>query len=142
MASTLEVARRALAPSFLPVRLRPATVLAACLRPVTRRGRSLRKHLATDAVVRFDALLPDVIDVAMKRLGPTELVRRYVDLDALVAGVDLDAVVAGVDLDAVVAGVDLDAVAARLDVDAVVARVDLDEVASRIDIEAVLDRVD
>ncbi|KRF37423.1 hypothetical protein [Nocardioides sp. Soil805] len=62
----------------------------------------------------------------------TPLVRRVVDLDALVAGVDIDAIARRLDVDAV---------ARRLDVDAVVTRVDVDAIAGRLDIGAVVDRL-
>jgi hypothetical protein len=121
---TVRVARKALVPSFLPEPLRPASVLAAGLRPLGRHGRLFRERLTVDAMQRYDLLLPMVVDHVLRRLRLTDLVRRYVDLDALVAGVDLDAI------------------AERLDVQAVVGRVDLDEVAGRLDVEAVLDRLD
>jgi hypothetical protein len=100
--------------------LRLAPVLAAGARPLVRLGGEWRVRVLRDV----DVLLPQVLDAVFRRLPPTELVRRYVDLDALVATVDLDAV------------------AARLDVEAVIARVDLDQVATRIDVEAILDRLD
>ena len=100
--------------------LRLTPVLAAGARPLVRLGGEWRTRVLRDV----DVLLPQVLDAVFRRLPPTELVRRYVDLDALVATVDLDAV------------------AARLDVEAVIARVDLDQVATRIDVEAILDRLD
>ena len=80
-----------------------------------------------------DAFAPGLVDLA---------VRRYVDLDGLVATVDLDAVAAKLDVDAVIDRVDLNEVAKGLDVEAVVARVDLDKIAEQIDIEKILDRLD
>lgn len=100
--------------------LRLGPVLALGARPLVRLGGEWRARVLRDV----DLLLPQALDAVLRRLPPTELVRRYVDLDALVATVDLDAV------------------AARLDVEAVIARVDLDQVATRIDVEAILDRLD
>jgi hypothetical protein len=160
-----EAARGMLEPSFLPERLRPARALAVCVRPVARRGRHWRERLTTEAVAALDTALPVVLDVAMKRLQPTDLVRQYVDLDALVGSVDLDAVAERLDVQAVVARVDVDEIAARLDVEAVLdrmdltatvlrrvdlrtlvdtvlAQVDVDAIAARLDVEAVLDRID
>lgn len=118
------------------LRLRP--LLAAGARPLIRLGGTWRERVSRDV----GSLLPGVVDTVMRRAQPTEMVRRYVDLDSLVATVDLDAVAARLDVEAVVARVDLDAIAGRLDVEAVVARVDLDAIAARLDIEAVLDRLD
>ena len=119
-------------------RLRVRRLLGAGARPVLRIGAVWRHRLLHD----IDDLLPELVDAAMRRMEPTELVRRYVDLDDLVAGVDLDAVAARLDVEAVIQRVDLDAIASRLDVEAVIQRVDLDAVAARIDINAVLDRLD
>ena len=141
------VERLVLQPWFLPERARPGTWLSAGLRSAATRGRARRERLGS----RFDALVPVAVDAAMRRVRLTEVIRRHVDLDELVALVDLDAaaarldvdaVVARADIDAVVARVDVDAVAARVDVQAVADRIDLDEAARRLDIEAVLDRLD
>ena len=84
-------------------------------------------------------MLPEVVTRCCR--GAPPMVRRYVDLDALVAEVDLDAVAARLDVVAVVARVDLDAVAAA-DIDAVVDRLDLTEtVLARVDLKAVVDAV-
>ena len=88
----------------------------------------------------------------LRRINLTEVVKRYVDLDSVVAEVDIEAVVdrldlnqlvrEHLDLDELVAGVDLDAAVARLDVDAVASRLDLDAVVDRLDIDAVIGRLD
>jgi hypothetical protein len=123
-ATVVEESLRALDPPFVPRRLRPRSLVVAISHSVVHRGRSRRTSLTDVAVPWFDGALPVALDAVMKHLDPTDLVRRYVDLDELVAAVDLDAV------------------AERLDVQAVVARVDLDDVATRLDVEAVLDRID
>src|SRR4051794_25250342 len=112
-AAMVATARRALEPSFLPEPLRPTRVLAAWLRPLGRPGRVLRERLTADAIQRYDVLLPMVVDRALCRLRPTDLVRRHVDLDELVEGVDVDAIAERLDVQAVVGRVDLDAVASR-----------------------------
>ena len=132
------VERLVLQPSFLPERARPGTWLSAGLRSAAARGRTRRERLGS----RFDALVPVAVDAAMRRVRPTEVIRRHVDLDELVARLAVDAVVARAARDAVAARVDVDAVAARVDVQAVADRIDLDEAARRLDIEAVLDRLD
>jgi hypothetical protein len=109
--------------------LRLTPLVAWGARPFLHAGRTVRERVVREV----DAVLPLVVNAA---------VRRYVDLDGLVATVDLDAVAERLDVEAVVARVDLDAVVARVDLDAVVARVDLDAVAARIDVEAILDRLD
>jgi hypothetical protein len=80
------------------------------------------------------------------QLDLMEVIRRRVDLDALVADVDMEAIVERIDVEAIVAGIDLDALAARLDVDAVASRLDVQAVIERIDLVAlaryVIDEID
>ena len=109
----------------------------------------------------LDVAVPAVLDAVLRRVDLTGIVRRYVDLDAIVSEVDLDAAAARLDVDAVAGRLDLDAVAARLDVEAVVDRLDLtrivrervdldglvagvdvDAVAARLDIDRVIARID
>lgn len=140
--SVVSAMRWALEPAFLPMRLRPARALDAVLRPVGRRGRFWRERLTKESERRFDTVLPAIADLAMDRLHPTELVRRYVDLDGLIAGVDLDAVVERLDVQAVVDRVDVDDTARRLDIEAVLDRLDLTStVLRRVDLRAVVDAV-
>ena len=151
------VARVALRPPLVPAAWQPATWLAA----VSRRGAEQR-GVAEDAVTRLlDVLVPVVAVQVLRRLDLTAVVKQYVDLDAIVAGVDLDAVAARLDVDAVAGRldvlavvnridltalvrerVDLDAIVAGVDLDAVAARLDVDAVAARLDVEAVLNRLD
>jgi len=138
---------KALEPSFLPERLRPGHVMAGVLSPVIRVGRSQRARLTVEAVRQLDVVLPPAVDLVLSRLPLTDLVRRYVDLDAIVADVDLDAVAGRLDLEAIVARLDLDEIAARLDVEAVLDRLDLtatvvNRVEFRTVVEAVLAEVD
>ena len=150
------VVRVALRPPLVPVAWQPGTWLAA----VSRHGAEQRV-LAEDAVARLlDLLVPVVAVEVLRRLDLTTVVKQYVDLDAIVAGVDLDAVASRldvlavverldltalvqqrVDLNAIVAGVDLDAIASRLDVDAVAARLDVDAVIDRLDLAAIAEEV-
>ena len=109
----------------------------------------------------LDVAVPAVLDAVLRRVDLTGIVRRYVDLDAIVSEVDLDAAAARLDVDAVAGRLDLDSVAARLDVEAVVDRLDLtrivrervdldglvagvdvDAVAARLDIDRVIARID
>jgi hypothetical protein len=104
-------------------------VLAAGARPFLRAGRAWRERVVREV----DAVLPILVELA---------VRRYVDLDKLVATVDLDAVAERIDVEAVVARVDLDAIAARIDIEAVMDRIDLTQtVLERVDLKAVVDHV-
>jgi hypothetical protein len=116
---------RVLEPSFLPERFRPGHVVVGSLRPLMRLGRFQRVRLTQEASRQLDVVVPVVVELVVSRLDLTELVRRHVDIDALVTGVDIDAVLDRMDLTATVMN-----------------RVDLDEVAGRLDIEAVLDRMD
>lgn len=118
------------------LRLRPVLALGA--RPLVRLGGDWRARVLRDV----DLLLPQLLDAVFRAVPPTELVRRYVDLDALVATVDLDAVAARLDVEAVIARVDLDAVAARIDVEAILDRLDLTEtVLRRVDLKRVAESV-
>jgi hypothetical protein len=114
--------------------LRLTPLVAAGTRPLLRIGRSWRLRVVREV----DHLLPLLVDLA---------VRRYVDLDGLVADVDLDAAAERLDVEAVIARVDLDAIAARIDVEAVLDRLDLtatvlDRVDMRAVVEGVLQQVD
>ena len=155
----------ALHPPLIPADRHPARLADE----LAQRGREVREQVRAELEALVDRVLPVVVEEALRRLSITEIVRRHVDLDSLVAGVDVDAVVARADLDAaarrldvesvvdrvdimgivdrvdipaIVDRVDVDAVAARLDVDAVAARIDLDAIAARIDVDAVISRVD
>jgi hypothetical protein len=118
--------------------LRLTSLLAAGARPLVGLGATWRRRVIED----LEVVLPQVVDAALRRAHPTELVRRHVDLDSLVAEVDLDAVAARLDVEAIVARVDLDAVASRLDIEAVLDRLNLTEtVLSRVDLKVVVDAV-
>jgi hypothetical protein len=141
-AAAVAAVGRALDPSFLPERLRPARVVARPLRPLISLGRVQRVRLTEEATRQLDVVVPVVAELIVSRLQLTELVRRHVDLDRIVAGVDLDAIAERLDLQAIVARVDLDEVAARLDVEAVLDRLDLTEtVVRRVDFRALVDAV-
>jgi hypothetical protein len=128
-----------LRPPVVAERYQPGTwvVLAG------HRGTLRRERLVVEVTALLDLLVPVVADALLRRMDLTEVVRRYVDLDDLVASVDLDGAVASVDLDAVVGRLDLDRIVReRVDLDGIVATVDIDAIAARIDIEAVIDRID
>ncbi len=142
------VAGSMLRPRGVPGRLQPGRWLAA----VSREGEARRVTLRLDLSRMLDALVPVVLDEALRRAHLTDLVLRHLDLDRAVAAVDLDAaaerldvsrVIDRIDLTAVVLeGVDLDAlilaILDRIDLTSLVLRrVDLDVL-----IQAVLDRVD
>jgi hypothetical protein len=133
---------RVLDPPFLPERVRPARVVSGTLRPLVRLGHVQRVRLTDEAVRQLDVIIPVVADLVVSRLQLTELVRRHVDLDAVVAGVDIEAIVDRLDLQAIVARVDLDEIAARLDVEAVLDRLDLTAtVTNRVDFKSLVDAV-
>jgi len=132
------VVGKALEPSFVPERLRPRQVIAGVLRPVVRVGGVQRRRLTFEAARQLDAVLPPVADLVMSRLPLTDLVRRHLDLDAIVADVDLDAVVMRLDLDEIAARLDVDAVLDRLDLTATV----VNRVEFRTVVDAVLAEVD
>jgi len=86
--------------------------------------------------------VPQLVDAALRLVDLTDVVRRNVDLDAIVDDVDVDAVVARVDLDAVVDRIDVDAIVSRVDLDAIVDRIDVDAIVARVDLDAIVDRID
>jgi hypothetical protein len=133
---------RALEPAFLPERFRPARAVEGALRPLIRLGRFQRGRLTYEAARQLDVVVPVVAESIVGRLQLTELVRRHVDVDQIVAGVDVDAIVDRLDLQAIVARVDLDEVAARIDVEAVLDRLDLTAtVVNRVDFKTLVDSV-
>jgi len=109
---------------------------------LTRRAAHLRGEVDRRALVVFGHVVRQTIETVLRVVNLTDLVRRYVDLDALAREIDVAAVVERIDLDAVAARLDLDAVVARLDVNAVAARLDPDPVVMRVDVDAVTSRID
>lgn len=137
-----------LRPPMVSSRYQPRTWLSA----LARRGDQQREELMRDLSHVLDLVVPALATAVLRRLDLTEVVKRYVDVDSVVADVDLDAVVnrldlmgivrERVDLDLLVGTVDLDAAAEHLDVDAVARRLDLDAVVARVDLDAIIDRID
>ena len=128
-----------LRPPVVAERYQPGTwvVLAG------HRGAARRERLLVEVTALLDVLVPVIADSLLRRMDLTEVVRRYVDLDDLVASVDLDQAVGRVDLDAVIGRLDLDRIVReRVDLDGIVSTVDIDAVAARIDIDAVISRID
>ena len=62
----------------------------------------------------------------------TDLVRRHLDLNAVVEDLDPDPIVARMDMDALTDRIDIDALAARLDVEKLLDRLDLTAIASAV----------
>ncbi|WP_147543688.1 hypothetical protein [Aeromicrobium massiliense] len=140
--------RVVLDPPLVPFRLGPVLLAA-----VERHGRAERAEARRAADRLLVAVVPAVVDHLGRLLPVTDLVRRNLDLQALVADVDVDAVLRDLDLTALVSEhVDLDAVAATLDVEALLGRldltalvakhVDLDALAATLDVDALLRRLD
>lgn len=129
----------ALHPPLLDERYHPATMLGG----LARRGQVRRTAISRDLMALLDIVVPAVTTALIARMDLTEMVRRYVDLDGLVAGVDIDGIAAQLDLDAVVERLDLNAIVReQVDLDGLVGGVDIDAIAARIDIEAVINRID
>ena len=126
-------------PPLVPDRWQPARAADG----LRERGQGIREELESVGLVLFDRVLPWLLEQVLSRVDLTDVVRRHVDLDAIVAEVDLDGVVARVDIGTVVARVDVDSIAAGLDVDAVAARLDVDAVLDRLDLtDLALHRID
>jgi hypothetical protein len=133
------VAGTLMRPPLLPQRWQPGEAADR----LAERGHEVRDRLVPAALALLDRVLPWLVEQVLQRVDLTDVVRRHVDLDAIVADVDLDKAVANVDVAAIVARVDLDAIAAGLDVDAVAARLDVDAVLDRLDLtDLALHRID
>jgi hypothetical protein len=151
------IAGALLRPPMLPPQYQPNTWLTG----LARRGGKRRDELKRELSTVLDVVVPAVVAALLRRIDLTEVVKRYVDLDSIVAEVDLDAAAVRLDLDAIldrldltkivrervdlddlVAVIDLDKAVGRVDLDKAVARVDLDAVAIRIDLDALIDRID
>jgi hypothetical protein len=140
--------RLVLEPPFVPSSRRPLRLVEA----LARRGRTERAALLRDLDRLIATRVPPLVDHVAVLVPLTDLVRRHVDLDALVATVDLDTAVGGVDLDAIAARIDIEAVLDRIDLtelvmkrvdlDAIVRRVDLDAAVGGVDLDAILARID
>jgi hypothetical protein len=142
------VAGALLRPPMLSPRYQPNTWLTG----LARRGGKRRDELKRELTAMLDSMVPAVVAAVLQRVDLTETVKRYVDLDSIVAEVDLDAAAVRLDLDAfldrldltkiVKERVDLDDLVAAVDLDKVVARLDLDAVVVRLDLDALIDRID
>lgn len=106
------------------------------------RGERVRGELERLVANILREVVRRVVELVLEVVDLTDVVRRHVDLDAIVRDVDLGAVVDRVDVDAVVDRVDVEGVVARVDVGAVVSRVDLDELVAKVDLDAVASRID
>ena len=89
-----------------------------------------------------DVLLPWLAREVLSRLDVVDLVREYVDIDRIAAGLDVDAVAARLDIDSVIERVDLDGIAAGLDLNTLVEKVDVARVIDRVDLDEIVSRVD
>ncbi|HEY0691520.1 MAG TPA: hypothetical protein VGD71_21075 [Kribbella sp.] len=142
------VASALLRPPMLSPRYQPNTWLTA----LARRGDKRRDELKRELLAVLDSMVPTVVAALLQRIDLTETVKRYVDLDSIVAEVDLDAAAVRLDLDGLLdrleltkivkERVDLDDVAAAIDLDKVVAHLDLNAVVVRLDLDALIDRID
>jgi len=136
---TLPLTGLVLRPPVVAQRYQPGTWVVL----IGRRGAARRERLVAEATALLDLVVPVIADALLRRMDLTDVVRRYVDLDGLVASVDLDRAVERVDLDAVIGRLDLDRIVReRVDLDGIVSTVDIDAVAARIDIDAVISRID
>jgi hypothetical protein len=108
-----------LTPPLVPRQWQPARTIEALARLGGDERAAARRDL--DSVVT--ALVPVVVERVLAKISLTELVKRHVDVDALVAAVDIDAIAARLDIDAVVSRVDLVSLA-----DEVIEGIDLPEI--------------
>ena len=79
-----------------------------------------------------DTSLDMLVEVILERLDLTELVRRHLDINAVVDGLDPDPIVARLDMDALTDRIDIDALVERLDIEAVIDRLDIAELATSV----------
>jgi hypothetical protein len=138
----------ALRPPLLPRALQPARAIEM----LELRGHQERHSGGRQIERVLEILVPVLVEQLLDLIDLNALVKRHLDVEAIVAGLDLDAVVDRVDVDRVAGRLDVDAVLDRIDLtaiarervdlDAIVAAVDIDAIASRLDVDAVLDRID
>jgi hypothetical protein len=137
------VADALLRPPMLSPRYQPNTWLTGLARRGGKRRDELKRELKRELTAVLDSIVPTVVAAVLQRIDMTETVKRYVDLDSIVAEVDLDAAAVRLDLDALVGRLDLTKIVKeRIDLDALVAEVDLDAAAVRLDLDALIGRID
>jgi hypothetical protein len=122
------VAILVLHPPMVPKALHPARGLDALVRLGSRESQAAGRDIEN----AIAAALPAVVERVLEQLPLTEMVKRHVDVDALVAAVDLDAVVTRIDIDAIAQRIDIDAIISRIDLvglaDEVIEGIDLPEI--------------
>lgn len=113
------VADALLRPPMLSPRYQPNTWLTG----LARRGGKRRDELKRELTAVLDSIVPTVVAAVLQRIDLTETVKRYVDLDSIVAEVDLDAAAVRLDLYALIDRIDLVGLT-----EGVIAEVDLPEI--------------
>ncbi|HEU5044534.1 MAG TPA: hypothetical protein VFT75_10425 [Nocardioidaceae bacterium] len=126
----------------VPGSARSSRMVQALVELGADRRAELRRTVTAELARRLDLLVPVVLSEVLRRVGLTDLVLDYLDVDRVVESVDLDAAVRRVDVDQVLRSIDLDAAIALVDLDRAAARLDVDAVVRRVDVESVLDRID
>ena len=117
-----------LRPPMVPIGLQPGSWLAG----LARHGAAQRQLARNELSRLLDALLPAVLAEVLSRVDLTSLVKKHVDVEAIVADVDLNAIAARLDIEGIVADVDLAAIIGRLDLaglaEQVISEIDLPEI--------------
>jgi hypothetical protein len=85
--------------------------------------------------------LDPLVDAVLARLDLTELVRRHLDINAVVEDLDPDPIVARLDTDALMDRIDMQRLTERIDIDALVERLDIEAVIDRLDLAALATKV-
>ncbi len=106
------------------------------------RGEATIDAVAGTARTVLRAIIREVVAAALLEIDLTRIVRDYVNLNEIAAGIDVDAVAAQVDIAAIVRRIDLDAVADTIDLERQVQRIDLDAIAAGIDVDAIAATID
>ena len=132
------VGRLVMHPPLLDERLHPARVVEA----LAGRGHLARTSAGADLNRIIAAVVPPVVDEVLDSLDLTALVRKRVNIDALVSTVDIAAIIDRMDIDAILRQVDIDGIARQVDIDAIVSKVDIDAIARQVDIDAIVSKVD
>jgi hypothetical protein len=114
---------------------RAATDLAAN----STAGRTVADHgLAAWARTRDDehaageTSLDPLVDAVLERIDLTELIRRHLDIDAVVEDLDTDALMDRIDMQRLTDRIDIDALVQRLDIAAVIDRLDMPELVASV----------
>jgi hypothetical protein len=71
------------------------------------RGREQQIIIVRTTTAWLDVVIPRIVEAILSRVDLTSMIKRNLDIDAIIADVDLDAAARNIDVDAIIARVDL-----------------------------------